>query len=281
MNTNETDKIKSFKDLNAWKEAHKLVIQIYKITSSFPQVEQFALVNQLRRAVVSITSNIAEGFSRASFKEKIQFYSMSLGSLTEVENQILVAKDVGYINQEEFIALQNQIIICNKLMNGLIKKSRTLSIHTSYFKIHNSESGFITMLGALILMSVGLVVSVSVLLIGIGETKTALAIKQANQAIALANACSEEALQVVYTNAESGQLPPGLPYSNGLTLGAGTCNYTISQVSGNDLKITATGTVESTIRKNQVLLTVTLYSEGPPVVSASISVTSWQEVASF
>jgi hypothetical protein len=144
-----------------------------------------------------------------------------------------------------------------------------------------NKKGFITLLGALILMSVGLVVSVSVLLIGIGETKTAIAIKQSNQAVALSNACAEEALQVIYTNAESSQLPAGLPYSNGLTLGSGICNYTISQVSGNDLKITSIGTVESAIRKNQVLLTVTLYSEGPPVVDASISVTSWQDVADF
>ncbi len=76
-------KINSFKDLNAWKEAHKLVLMVYQITKVFPKEEMFRLVSQLCRAVVSITSNIAEGFSRNYAKEKYQFYSMSLGSLTE------------------------------------------------------------------------------------------------------------------------------------------------------------------------------------------------------
>ncbi len=88
----ESRKIRSFTDLNAWKEGHKLVLEIYKFTQKFPKEEQFGLTNQLRRAVVSFTSNIAEGFSRNSYKEKLQFYSMALGSLTEVQNQLLVGK---------------------------------------------------------------------------------------------------------------------------------------------------------------------------------------------
>lgn len=95
----ELSKIKSFTDLNTWKEAHKLVLLIYKITKQFPHEEQFGLTNQIRRAVVSITSNIAEGFSRSSYKEKSQFYSISLGSLTEVQNQLLIARDLKYITQ--------------------------------------------------------------------------------------------------------------------------------------------------------------------------------------
>lgn len=76
-------KIKSFTDLNVWKEGHKLVLQVYKLTKEFPKEELFGLTNQIRRAAVSITSNIAEGFSRHSYKEKLQFYSTALGSLTE------------------------------------------------------------------------------------------------------------------------------------------------------------------------------------------------------
>ena len=126
----ESGKIKSFMDLDAWKEGHKLVIMIYKLTKKFPQAEQFGLSNQLRRAVVSITSNMAEGFSRNSYKEKVQFYSMALGSVTEVQNQILIAKDVGYITDEEYLSAEEKTIIVNKITNGLIKKSKTL-IHDS------------------------------------------------------------------------------------------------------------------------------------------------------
>lgn len=124
------NKIKSFTDLNAWREAHNLVIMIYKITKSFPKEEQFGLVSQLRRAAVSITSNIAEGFSRSSYKEKLQFYSMALGSLTEVQNQLLVAKDIGYLSKSQFNFLAEQSVVASKLLNGLIKKSKTI-IHNS------------------------------------------------------------------------------------------------------------------------------------------------------
>ena len=75
------NKIKSFTDLTAWKEGHKLVLLIYKLTKKFPKEESYGLTDQIRRCSVSITSNIAEGFSRKSQKEKLQFYHMSLGSL--------------------------------------------------------------------------------------------------------------------------------------------------------------------------------------------------------
>jgi four helix bundle protein len=124
------NKIRSFTDLNAWKEGHKLVLEVYKITQKFPREEQFGLINQLRRAVVSFTSNIAEGFSRNSYKEKMQFYSMALGSLTEVQNQLLVARDVGYLSEEEFDKIAETAVIISKITNGLIKKSKSI-IHTS------------------------------------------------------------------------------------------------------------------------------------------------------
>ena len=127
---NETTKIKNFTDLNAWKQAHVLVLDIYNLTKDFPKEEQFGLISQLRRAVVSITSNIAEGFSRNSYKEKTQFYSMSLGSLTEVQNQLIISRDLGYISKKEYSGIADQTIIVSKLLNGLIKKSKTI-IHNT------------------------------------------------------------------------------------------------------------------------------------------------------
>jgi four helix bundle protein len=127
----ENKKIISFTDLNAWKEGHKLVIEIYKITKKFPREEQFGLITQLRRAVVSITSNLAEGFSRHSYKEKLQFYSMALGSLTEVQNQLLISKDVGYLDKEIFEGVAGQANIVHQLLQGLIRKSKTFLNHKS------------------------------------------------------------------------------------------------------------------------------------------------------
>ncbi len=124
----EKNPIKSFTDLNAWKEAHNLVLMIYSITKSFPKEEIFGLVSQLRRAVVSITSNIAEGFSRATDKDKIHFYVMGLGSLTEVQNHTIISKDLKYINADQFSILDKQITISSKILNGLIKSTKLRSL---------------------------------------------------------------------------------------------------------------------------------------------------------
>jgi four helix bundle protein len=117
----EYKKIKSFTDLNAWKEAHELVVAVYKITKNYPKEEIFGLVNQMRRCAVSISSNLAEGFTRQSIKEKIQFYSISLGSLVELQNQLLISNDpnIGYIDNSSFNEIANQAVIVQKLIYGL------------------------------------------------------------------------------------------------------------------------------------------------------------------
>lgn len=122
----EGQKIKSFTDLRAWKEGHGLVILIYQFTRQFPKEELFGLTNQLRRAAVSITSNIAEGFSRISNKEKVQFYSIAIGSLTEVQNQLLIARDIGYISKEQFSSIAIKTVDVSKLINGIIKSAENL-----------------------------------------------------------------------------------------------------------------------------------------------------------
>jgi four helix bundle protein len=120
-------KIKSFTDLNVWREGHKLVLMIYQTSKAFPESEKFGLTNQIQRAVVSVTSNIAEGFSRKSKKEKTQFFYTALGSLTEVQNQLLIARDLGYLNVKSFGDLANQTVIVSKLLNGIIKSSKLLN----------------------------------------------------------------------------------------------------------------------------------------------------------
>jgi four helix bundle protein len=116
-------KIQSFTDLIAWQEAHKLVLQVYKQTKKFPKEELFALVSQMRRAVISISSNIAEGFSRKTIKDKNNFYSMAQGSLTELQNQLLASRDIGYMDQESFCKIADQTVVVHKLINGLLKSS--------------------------------------------------------------------------------------------------------------------------------------------------------------
>lgn len=121
------EKISSFTDLNAWKEAHKLVLLIYKMTKNFPKEERYSLVDQLRRAAISIVSNIAEGFSRESYKEKVQSYSVARGSTTEVQSQLLVARDLQYITKEEFNEVARLTVTVHKLLSGLIKSSKNMN----------------------------------------------------------------------------------------------------------------------------------------------------------
>lgn len=121
------NKIKSFTDLDAWRESYKLSILIYKITKSFPKDEIFGLIGQMRRCAVSIASNIAEGFSRNSLKEKIQFFTMALGSITELQNQLLISKGVGYLPKDDFDELAAQCVRVQKLLCGLIRKCKSFS----------------------------------------------------------------------------------------------------------------------------------------------------------
>ncbi len=121
----ENSKIKDFTDLQVWQSSHSLVLSVYKLTNKFPKSEAFGLISQLQRASVSITSNIAEGFGRQGIKEKIQFYYLAQGSLTEVKNQLILSKDLNYISKKEFDVIMEILVTSHKLLQGLIKKSKT------------------------------------------------------------------------------------------------------------------------------------------------------------
>lgn len=126
MNNGRTQgKILSFIDLNVWKEGHKLVVMIYQITRQFPKEETYSLIDQMRRAAASVTANIAEGFARQSYKEKVQFYYLAKGSLIELKNFILIAKDVGYLSKKDFKIPVEQSNTVDQLLQGLIRKSKT------------------------------------------------------------------------------------------------------------------------------------------------------------
>jgi len=118
------DKIERFTDLMAWQDGHQLALKVYRITKSFPTDERFGLVSQMRRCSVSIGSNIAEGFGRRSAGEKIRFYDIAVGSLFELQNQLLLSKDLGLINENEFKELFDTSQTTNKLLVGLIKSIR-------------------------------------------------------------------------------------------------------------------------------------------------------------
>lgn len=123
--TAKTQPIKSFVDINAWQEGHRLVLLIYNLTKNFPKEEMFGLTSQMRRAAVSITSNIAEGFARQTYPDKAHFYSMAQGSLTELQNQLIISRDVAYIDEKTFLKTADQAVVAHKILNGLLKSTRS------------------------------------------------------------------------------------------------------------------------------------------------------------
>lgn len=111
----------SFEKLNAWQEAKKLVVDVYQLLDSFPKFENYALCDQIRRSIVSVPSNIAEGSGRKSLKEQIHFLEIAYGSLMEVYNQLLIAVELAYITKESVDAIKPTIDAVAKMINGLSK----------------------------------------------------------------------------------------------------------------------------------------------------------------
>jgi four helix bundle protein len=110
--------IKTHKDLKLWKEAMALAKGIYELTRDFPKEETYGLVSQIRRAAVSIPSNLAEGAARNSSKEFIQYLYVSLGSLAELETQLLLSRDLGYAQSDE---VNERVERVRRLLLGLIR----------------------------------------------------------------------------------------------------------------------------------------------------------------
>jgi four helix bundle protein len=122
--------MKTHKDLDVWKKSMDLVTEIYKVTGVFPREEIYGLTNQMRRCGVSIPSNIAEGASRNSSKEFVQFLYIALGSASELETQILIAQSLAYLQKSN--GFLNDIEAIKKMLNGLIQslKKSELKINT-------------------------------------------------------------------------------------------------------------------------------------------------------
>ena len=112
--------IKSFEDLTVWQDARKFTNKIYNLTNKFPKEEIYGLTSQIRRATVSIMSNIAEGFDRRSDKELSNFLSMARGSSSEVQNDLYIALDLKYISKEDFTIMYQEAKKIAKQINGLM-----------------------------------------------------------------------------------------------------------------------------------------------------------------
>lgn len=114
--------MRNHKDLIVWQKSMKLVKDVYRISRSFPKEEMYGITSQMRRAAISIPSNIAEGYGRGHDKELIQFLYVALGSASELETQLIICKDINYLTAEEFDMLNNLNTEVIRMLSSLINK---------------------------------------------------------------------------------------------------------------------------------------------------------------
>ncbi len=130
-NLNEKErKMTSHKDLKVWQKAIELVKVIYDVTITFPNTEQFGLISQIRRCAVSIPSNIAEGCGRNSNKELIHFLYITSGSASELETQIIISQELGFLEKRKSEELQEMVLEIIKMTSSLIKSIKTRTDNT-------------------------------------------------------------------------------------------------------------------------------------------------------
>jgi four helix bundle protein len=115
------NKIEHFTDLDVWKVNHQVVLEIYKIIRDFPASEKYGLTDQIRRAGVSITNNIAEGWGRYHHADRNRFYYQARGSNCEVQNLLIIAHELGYLSEKDFNQLKESVFRGFKVLNGLIR----------------------------------------------------------------------------------------------------------------------------------------------------------------
>lgn len=126
------EKSKKFYDTIVWQKSHKFVLDVYKHTASFPKVEDYALTSQFRRAAISISANIAEGFTRKSLKEKIRFYNISQGSFEECRNYLILSRDLKYGDSSDLLISIEEVSKLLKSYIFSIEKYSTSTLEDSH-----------------------------------------------------------------------------------------------------------------------------------------------------
>ncbi|MDZ7717098.1 MAG: four helix bundle protein [Balneolaceae bacterium] len=113
----------SFEKLDVWNKAKDFTVDVYNVTSGFPEYEKFGLVSQLRRASISVSSNLAEGSSRTSKKDQRRFYNMAYSSAVEIVNQLIICKELGFVDSDIYDNLRNEIEHITSMINRLHKST--------------------------------------------------------------------------------------------------------------------------------------------------------------
>ena len=116
----------AFENLDVWQKSKELVKMIYQITESFPSDEKYGIASQIKRASISVSSNIAEGSTRQSKPDQARFYEIAFGSLIEVLNQLIIASELGFLSDSTLKVIRNEIEVLGRMLNALYKSRKPI-----------------------------------------------------------------------------------------------------------------------------------------------------------
>ena len=119
--------MKDFKDLNVWKKAHELTLELYKVTRTFPKDEVYGLTSQIRRSASSIGANIAEGCGRRSDGELTRFLQIARGSSSELECHLLLARDLRFLGGDSFVTFESRVLEVQRMLTSLVQRVQPVS----------------------------------------------------------------------------------------------------------------------------------------------------------
>tara|TARA_R110001599_G_scaffold151792_5_gene336789 strand:+ start:22 stop:390 length:369 start_codon:yes stop_codon:yes gene_type:complete len=122
--------MKNFKELEIWQKGHEMAIDIFNLTKTFPSEEKYGLISQMRRSSQSVPTNIAEGCGRNSQKELLRFCSIAMGSASELEYQLILSKDIGFIKTHDYKDTNEKLLTLKKMLNAFMKYLRTQTPNT-------------------------------------------------------------------------------------------------------------------------------------------------------
>ncbi len=117
--------MKDFRDLKVWQKSHQLSLAVYRVTKDFPRNEQYGLTNQIRRSCFSIGANIAEGCGKDTDADLKRYLQIAMGSSSELENYLILARDLNYILKEEYSTLQDELVNVRKMLNAFIQRLKS------------------------------------------------------------------------------------------------------------------------------------------------------------
>jgi four helix bundle protein len=262
--------IESYKQLVVWQKSMELSKELYKATDKLPQHELYGLTSQMRRCVISIPSNIAEGYKRSGLGEYLQFLSIADASAAELETQLLLAKEL--YSKVDFSQCEKLLQEIQKMLIVMIKKLREKKSLNAKRLTLNANEGFTALITVLIVSAITLTIAATTIFLSTSESLLGFSADRSHEALQIAESCTEEAYF---------RLKKDVAYSGGTILFEnGSCAITLTGSGGKNSTrtITASSTVPTSIASftRRIVSSVTLLGNTTGNATTT-DLTRWQE----